>query len=339
MVLCLYKGEGYIRQQLLSLAGQSRPPDEIIVYSDASPDSTLQIAMASREAFTETVTVFVSGLQNVGSSKAYLYAASLATGDVIFFCDQDDFWLPAKTDQVMSVLEAEDNVTVVTHDLWVCNEQLLVREKYSRLWGSSRFGLGRNSTFSHGCALAVRRDALTCVDEPSAAAIGHDKACFLAARALGEARFLAEPLVLYRRHGSNVSADPLVNPLSSKQRWFPVIKSEEVRVERARITKELIFLRDIDERQRLSSQSKGTHFCDASSVRGSPTDSWLRGRITYLSLRAELRNSYLFEGTKIPSLYCIFKSMGSKDISPISGLKDLALYLIVLIRRVLRAIG
>lgn len=337
MILCLYRGESYIRQQLLSLAGQGRAPNEVIIYSDASPDSTLQIAMASCEAFTDTVTVFVSGLQNVGSAKAYLYAASLAKGDVIFFCDQDDYWLPTKTHHVMSVFEAKDNVTVVTHDLLVCNEQLLGGEKYSRLWGSSRFGLGRNSTFSHGCALAVRRNALMDIDEPSASAIGHDKACFLAARACGESKFLAEPLVLYRRHERNVSVDNLVYLQSRKQRWWPSIKLEEVRVEQVRITKELNFLRSLDDRKRLGSLSEGSYFSDMPAVKRSHAESWLSRRIGYLSLRAGLRKSYLSEDTKIPSLHFIFKCMGSKDISPISVIKDLAIYLLILFRRVVRA--
>jgi glycosyltransferase involved in cell wall biosynthesis len=43
VAMCTYNGELYLQQQLLSIAKQTRLPDELVVCDDGSTDATLQI--------------------------------------------------------------------------------------------------------------------------------------------------------------------------------------------------------------------------------------------------------------------------------------------------------
>jgi len=43
VAMCTYNGESYLDEQIISIAEQTRLPDELIVCGDGSTDSTLQI--------------------------------------------------------------------------------------------------------------------------------------------------------------------------------------------------------------------------------------------------------------------------------------------------------
>ena len=55
VAVCTYNGEAYLGEQLLSIAGQTRPPDEMVVCDDNSSDTTVKVLEESqREALRET---------------------------------------------------------------------------------------------------------------------------------------------------------------------------------------------------------------------------------------------------------------------------------------------
>jgi len=125
IAMATYNGEMHIREQLESLASQTRLPDELIVTDDCSNDRTLQIV----EEFALTAPFPVRACKNernLGFADNFLKAAALCSGDVIAFCDQDDKWLPGK---LSTCLEA-----FVDPDVMVCVHT-------SQLWyGGERFG-------------------------------------------------------------------------------------------------------------------------------------------------------------------------------------------------------
>src|SRR4030095_14430308 len=82
IALCSYNGERYLQEQLDSIAGQSRLPDELVVCDDRSLDETAEIirAFASKVPFPVRLTI---NERNLGSTKNFEKAISLCRGDII----------------------------------------------------------------------------------------------------------------------------------------------------------------------------------------------------------------------------------------------------------------
>ncbi len=91
IVLC-YNQEDYIGECLASLVAQETEFDfEIIVSDDSSTDGTLGAAMemASQDS---RIKVFKTD-ENIGAARNFEAALNHSRGDLIAFCEGDDFWI------------------------------------------------------------------------------------------------------------------------------------------------------------------------------------------------------------------------------------------------------
>ena len=101
VALCTYKGASYLGKQLESVLAQTRLPQEMVVFDDASPDGT----WALLEAFEPRIRA--AGIRlvmhrnpvNVGFVANFEQALQATTGDIVFLCDQDDVWHLDKIEQ------------------------------------------------------------------------------------------------------------------------------------------------------------------------------------------------------------------------------------------------
>ena len=102
----VYNGETYLREQLQSVADQTRAADQVILCDDCSKDRSAAL-----------ITDFISTLkasdgwklvcneQNKGYPDNFYYAMSLCCGDIVFLADQDDIWAPQKIERMTALLE------------------------------------------------------------------------------------------------------------------------------------------------------------------------------------------------------------------------------------------
>jgi glycosyltransferase involved in cell wall biosynthesis len=88
-----------IRRAVDSLLAQTRPPEEILVIDDGSPDD---IAV-SLEPYGERVTLLRQ--PNGGAASARNHGLDRARGDLLAFLDADDYWEPHKLAHQLDVLE------------------------------------------------------------------------------------------------------------------------------------------------------------------------------------------------------------------------------------------
>jgi len=93
VVIPVYKGEKFIQNTLNSILSQTVKPCEVIVIDDESPDDSFKIV----SGFGDRVSVIRT--PNGGAVTARNLGASKAKGRWIAFCDQDDFWHPAKLEK------------------------------------------------------------------------------------------------------------------------------------------------------------------------------------------------------------------------------------------------
>ncbi len=125
------EGERFVAEQLASIAGQTRPPDEVVVCDDDSRDATCERVSEFAEGAPFELRL-ESNASRLGITKNFERAIALCTGDVIFLADQDDCWLPAKIERMLAVLCGRPEVGAVFcngrvvdgerrplgHDLW-----------------------------------------------------------------------------------------------------------------------------------------------------------------------------------------------------------------------------
>ena len=107
VVMATYQGEKYLREQLDTIRLQTRRADEVILCDDCSGDATVEIAeQYIREYGLEAEWRILVNEKNLGYANNFHRAASLATGEYLFFADQDDLWKPEKIEKMVGVMEA-----------------------------------------------------------------------------------------------------------------------------------------------------------------------------------------------------------------------------------------
>ena len=98
IAIAAYHGEKFIAEQLESLLHQTRVPDEVIIGDD-SVNLNFEQAVIEFTATHPTLPFelkYYRNSQQLGVNANFYSVAEKASGDIVFFCDQDDFWLPEK---------------------------------------------------------------------------------------------------------------------------------------------------------------------------------------------------------------------------------------------------
>lgn len=203
VALAAYNGGEYIAEQLTSILGQLGENDEVIV-SDDRPDGSTKAAVLPFIESDGRVRYFKGPGKGVIAN--FESALRRCTGDVIFLSDQDDVWLPGKVDRVMR--EFEDGAELVLHDASVTDSRLNVTER-------SYFALhGSNASYLHnivknsfvGCCMAFTQEVmLESLPFPEGIPMHDWWIALVALKRRRKVALVGEPLILWRRHGDNVT--------------------------------------------------------------------------------------------------------------------------------------
>ena len=98
VALCTCNGEEYIEKQLQSILCQDLSVDEIVVSDDLSTDATLDIVSSIASTTSIPIRILTNNTSShYGVCANFEKAINATTGDIIFFSDQDDVWMPYKT--------------------------------------------------------------------------------------------------------------------------------------------------------------------------------------------------------------------------------------------------
>lgn len=197
VVIATYNGGKYLVGQLESIAGQTRPPDEIVITDDGSTDDTMAMAYIFAESAPFPVNISFNP-ENLGYARNFAHGLSLSTGEFVFFSDQDDCWLPTKVEAVLTVAERNPSTQVFMNDAFLTDENLgqTGQTILSRIRGA---GMG-DSRFLHGSCMGVRRHFLDIAFPLPPGVEAHDTWLVGLAEDYGARMIIEEPLQLYRRH-------------------------------------------------------------------------------------------------------------------------------------------
>lgn len=166
VAMTTYNGEKYLIEQLKSLSTQVRKPDEVIICDDNSIDNTVSIIKDFiRENNLELSWKLYVNKTNKGYKRNFFDCFDLTTGDIVFFCDQDDIWHSNKISKMMMEFEKNSNIQAMCCTLSVIDEQGNVN---NTLFNKLRMGNGKlnkiefktqvKNNFCGGLTLAVQRE-------------------------------------------------------------------------------------------------------------------------------------------------------------------------------------
>ncbi|MBM7654743.1 glycosyltransferase family 2 protein [Neobacillus cucumis] len=203
--MATYNGEQFVIRQLDSVLKQLNSQDEVIVVDDCSKDNTVQVI---KDHYGDRVQVIVNE-RNSGPIKSFEKAISLAKGDILFLCDQDDVWEDKKIANVLAAFREQEAVLVV-HDAYVVDGSLQIIHQSWNDFNRNNINQGIVGNILKnaytGAFMAFKKELVPLILPFPAEIEMHDQwialVCMLEKKKIV---FLDTPLVKYVRHGGNVT--------------------------------------------------------------------------------------------------------------------------------------
>jgi len=215
VALCTYNGEKYLQHQLESIKNQTLGIHELMVCDDGSNDQTISILEEFKTHVNFTVEIYVNAT-NLGSSKNFEKCIQLCSGDIVFLCDQDDWWYEEKVETQMNYFNAHPEIDAVFSNAVMVDQKGIPTgntsfeqiEFYPEM--QSKWNLGHSFEMLlkgyvvTGATLAIRKKIC---DEvfPVPAIIPeliHDGWISLYLSRQQKIGFISDPLIQYREHAS-----------------------------------------------------------------------------------------------------------------------------------------
>ncbi len=210
VMLSVYNGNKYLKQQIYSLFNQSYKDLNVIVRDDRSSDNSKKILKSYNVEI-------LSSDKNIGVKKSFSklleYALESTNCNYFMFSDQDDVWEENKTEKTMQKMQEmehqyPDKPILIHTDLEVVDEDLQTIDK--SFWhfenidpSSNAFNKLLMQNTITGCTVMINRKLAELALPIPNEAIMHDWWIGLVASKFGKIAYVDEPLIKYRQHGSN----------------------------------------------------------------------------------------------------------------------------------------
>lgn len=132
VVIPTYNRAALVTEAIESALSQSHPIHEIIVVDDGSTDSTPQALSRFGDR------ILVVRQENRGVNDARNRALQIATGTYIALLDNDDVWLPFKTELLLAALERYPGCGFAFSDFFIWKPGVCQQPRGLRTWHRSR---------------------------------------------------------------------------------------------------------------------------------------------------------------------------------------------------------
>ena len=194
VLLSAYKPDlKFFAEQLDSIDKQTFPLT-LLVRNDCPESDSLERFIQAH--ITKNAYRYYHGDNNLGYVKSFEALLSLAEGDYVVLCDQDDIWEPNRVEVSLNHMLEEGSI------LDVCDRSVI-----------------DENGVCYGIGMALMLDASAAKSMiPFPESTAHDLWLTLGCSELGKCSFTMTPLVKYRRHGGNETG--FLAGVSSKDDWY-----------------------------------------------------------------------------------------------------------------------
>jgi glycosyltransferase involved in cell wall biosynthesis len=198
IINCL-NADRYMREAIESVYQQTYTHWEIVLWDNASTDSTREIA----ESFDDKLSVF-SGSETIPLYAARNKALEKARGQLIAFLDSDDVWQPHKLEKQVSLFEEDDALSLVYTNYLKDNLQTKrIKKSFKRIQPENNVFEAFTKKYPICISTTmIRKDAACeqgCFFDSRFNLCG-DYDAFMRVLYQGKARYIHEPLVVYKIH-------------------------------------------------------------------------------------------------------------------------------------------
>ena len=212
VIMPTYNGEDFVAETIESVLSQTYEPIELVVVDDASNDDTPDIVASYAERVPGRIRL-ESRQERLGPTRRRNDALALAEGPLIAWLDQDDLWLPHKTERQVEVMRERPDVGLVYAGYEAFDDEtgetLPWRDRSSEAEGDVLVPL-----FVHGCFVGsltalFRREVLARRNlrlRDADFSFGDDYYLWLELSLDWQVVRIDEVLARYRRHGQNESS-------------------------------------------------------------------------------------------------------------------------------------
>ena len=198
--IAVFNGEKYIYEQLLSIIAQLKNSDEVVIVDDCSTDSTIKIIQSLNDSRIN----LIKNDSNQGVIKSVELALLNTSGDIVFFSDQDDIWLPNKVQTCVQCLIKDQSIAVVSNARVIDDNYNVLHESYFNVRNSGS-GLIKNFYKNSyiGCCMTIRASIKPYILPFPENIPMHDIWIGMVCEVLGKISFSPEVVMNYRRHADN----------------------------------------------------------------------------------------------------------------------------------------
>lgn len=219
IIMCTYNGGKYIEEQLQSIVDNTENDWKIFVFDDQSTDNTLEIIYQFEKIYPDKITVNINNIRKGAIvnflSSIYDIGLKMKDNDFIMLCDQDDIWNPNKIQKTKNGMNELISVYGNNMPLLVCTDVTVVDDRMNTINDSFRrmnhYSIKRLD-FSHlimenkvqGCTTMINKSMALMLSRMPDRVVMHDGWMAFVASAFGKIKYIDEPTMKYRQHGSNV---------------------------------------------------------------------------------------------------------------------------------------
>ncbi len=239
VVLALYNGEKYIKEQIESILHQTVPVQEIVICDDCSTDASDSIVNELIKVSQPVNIRLIKNQENLGYIRNFYEGISESKGDYIFLADQDDIWMPDKVEVMIRVMKESkvslscSNFSIIDKDgKEIVGEYLIPKFVLNAPSGVSKIDLHTllYGNVAQGCTYCFTSQVKKIYLEIADFDVIHDYQLMLIAAALDGAVLINKKLIKYRLHGNNSIGFKEKKDLSHVKFHFPFSKPKVMRV-------------------------------------------------------------------------------------------------------------
>ena len=208
VVLAMYNGQKYIKEQLDSIRNQLYEPYEVLIIDDCSADDSVNIVFNYIEEWNLKNWHLICNETNLGWKKNFIQGFNKTKGDYIFCCDQDDIWLPDKLLLMCDAMDDNPKINYIACNmigLYDESKKEKVSNKSLKKYGHDRicsvyFDKHWETPLRPGCTIGFRSSQLKMINKTWFDDCPHDLLLWSLGVVSESFYILNEQLVIHRRH-------------------------------------------------------------------------------------------------------------------------------------------
>ena len=221
IMMATFNGEKYLEKQIDSIIAQTYSDWKLLIRDDGSKDGTADILKEYQKKDSRIEVLFNSGPLHGpyhNFHELFYEAKKRPAFEYYAFCDQDDIWKSEKLEKLIKYCNdnsTESEPTFVYTDLSVIDgEGHLTEKSVNQILGIDISENPINLFFAHayvwGCTALFNQALFSLVPAldakfPHRDIMSHDNYIAKHAVMYGKIMYYPTPLILYRKHGGNVT--------------------------------------------------------------------------------------------------------------------------------------